>query len=159
MQVIRALESLPFRITTTWNKILYLAGGIRSTHDWRSEVEEALKDTNLTIINPVHIGFTEKSAIAQHNQIAWEQMAISLSDAILFWFTPETLCPMTLYELGYAMSRGEQRLFIGTDPCYARRVDVQVQLKLIQPKIRIHTELGPLIEEVFTWIGLPGKSE
>ena len=55
---------------------------------------------------------------------------------ILFWFSPETLNPIALYELG-TWVRGPKPIFVGVHPDYPRRQDVVIQLELARPEVFI----------------------
>lgn len=66
-------------------------------------------------------------------QIAWESTYVRDSDSIAFWFGRETLCPITLFELGSALERGTQMLWVGIDLKYARKVDIEERLKHAKP--------------------------
>ena len=66
-----------------------------------------------------------------------------LASAIAFWFPPETLCPITLFELG-AWSMTNKLLFIGVDPRYQRFLDVKIQTKLARPELVILESLTDL---------------
>jgi hypothetical protein len=73
------------------------------------------------------------------------------ADAISFWFPCETLCPITLYELG-AWSRQDKPIFVGTHPDYKRRLDVQIQTELARPEIQVVHTLSGLANEVGLWV-------
>ena len=72
--------------------------------------------------------------------------------AVLFWFPPETLCPIALFELGGRVTVPHQPLFVGTDPRYARRADVEIQLRLARPEIRVATDIHALVRQVEEWL-------
>ncbi len=49
----------------------------------------------------------------------WEHDHLRRAKAIMFWFPSETLCPITLYELGAWTILARQtgtKLFVGADP-------------------------------------------
>ena len=56
---------------------------------------------------------------------------------MLFWFPAETICPIALFELGGRLLVREQPLFVGTNPNYQRRLDVEVQLRLARPEVAL----------------------
>jgi hypothetical protein len=82
------------------------------------------------------------------------------ADAISFWFAEETLCPITLYELGQWSPKrvmynddageiiGHRRLFIGVHKNYGRRTDVELQTAMIRPEIQIVYSLQDLARQV-----------
>jgi hypothetical protein len=84
-------------------------------------------------------------------QIEWEHRHLRRATAIVFWFPHETLCPITLYELG-AWSQTTKPLLIGTHMEYAKRLDVIHQTRLSRPDIAtIHDSLSALIDAVERW--------
>ena len=135
------------------DKTLFLAGGISECWNWQKEFVSELDKlkSNLTILNPRRANF-EMSAETEWLQIKWEHIHLLRADAILFWFPSETLCPITLYELG-AWNCRPKRLFIGCHPDYKRLRDVQIQVQLEPHRIKqkIHTSFCDLIDEVIEW--------
>lgn len=73
---------------------------------------------------------------------------------IMFWFTPPTLNPITLFEYGKVLGDKEgwraYSIFVGCHPEYARREDVIVQTKLARPHSRIvvHDNLDDMIKVI-----------
>ena len=98
---------------------VFLAGGITGCRDWRAEVVAQLMNSNLTLFNPLRPNFPIDDPSASVFQIQWEHEYLRKATAILFWFPAETLCPITLYELG-AWSMTTKPLFVGVHPDYAR---------------------------------------
>jgi hypothetical protein len=84
-------------------------------------------------------------------QIAWEQAALKVSDAVAFWFPPETLCPITLFELG-VISQTSKKLMVGCHPDYQRKFDVEQQLSWYRPEVRVVDHLDDLALEIQTWL-------
>jgi hypothetical protein len=89
---------------------------------------------------------------AAEGQIAWEYRHLRRATAVLFWFPPETLCPIALFELGGRTLVPGQPLFVGTDPAYQRRLDVEVQLRLARPEVTLATDTAALAEQVRGWV-------
>ena len=131
---------------------VFLAGGISGCADWQSEMMELLDETALTLLNPRRADFPMDDPTAARTQIAWEYRHLQAADAALFWFPCETLCPITLFELG-AWSRSDKPLFVGTHPDYQRRLDVIVQLSLARPEVAVVDTLGALAAQVRAWDG------
>ena len=121
---------------------LFLAGGISGTHNWQQEIVRLLANTDWTILNPRRAHFPEAPEAARA-QIQWEFDHLRLATARLFWFPSPTLCPIALFELG-AWSCGNAPLFVGVDPDYQRRLDVQIQLSLARPDVTIVSTLEDL---------------
>jgi len=89
-------------------------------------------------------------------QIEWEYRRLREMSAIMFYFPKETLCPITLYELGSWMILSQQtntKLFIQCHPEYARVMDVQVQVKLVNINIEVvvSSNFDTLLNQIETW--------
>ena len=132
---------------------LFLAGGISNCGDWQGEMIDLLADTGLTLINPRRESFDTDDLTVTEAQIAWEYRRLRQASAVLFWFPPETLCPITLFELGGALERGAP-VFVGCHPAYARREDVRVQVALCRPEVSTAFSLATLSEQVKAWHAL-----
>lgn len=126
---------------------LFLAGGISGCADWQAEMVELLRDSDYTIVNPRRKDFPLGDASAARLQIAWEYEHLRKVEKILFWFSPETLNPIVLYELG-AWSMTEKPIFVGVHPDYQRRRDVEIQTALARPDVQIVYSLADLAEQV-----------
>lgn len=126
---------------------LFLAGGITECVDWQKQVAEILAPLPITIVNPRRAQFPMGDPAAATRQIEWEHRHLRKASAILFWFPCETLCPITLYELG-AWSMTTKPLFIGTHPDYRRRDDVVIQTRLARPDVQVVHSLDDLLKQV-----------
>jgi hypothetical protein len=114
-------------------RTLFLAGGITNVPDWQSTVVDALNQyENLTIYNPRRKDFFNAK---EEEQIVWEFTHLNKSDILLFWFAKETVCPITLYELGKWVNSTNKTAIIGIDPEYTRKKDIIIQTKLARPDI------------------------
>jgi Nucleoside 2-deoxyribosyltransferase like len=130
---------------------LFLAGGITGAPDWQKEMVQRLAGSDLTLLNPRRAHWKTKPGI-EEEQIEWEHRHLAGADAILFWFPAETICPIALYELGAWNSR-PKKLFIGCDPAYQRRRDVEIQTRLERPSQVIAYSLDELAQQVLEWEG------
>lgn len=98
-----------------------------------------LKDTNLIIFNPRRENFPIHDPSASFEQIKWEYNYLKNCKAISFWFSKGSLNPIVLFEYGrwsYFAVRFWQyhkKIFVGMDPEYKRRQDVEIQTKLLRP--------------------------
>ena len=128
---------------------LFLAGGISNCFDWQSEAITLLANIEGTAFNPRRS--TEFIAEIASEQIEWEHNALRNSQVLLFWFPAETLCPITLFELGVFSQKLNVPLFVGTHPDYQRRFDVIKQLELERPEIQVHSNLENVIAEFVKW--------
>jgi hypothetical protein len=125
---------------------LFLAGGITGCPDWQAEAVETLKSWDITLINPRRSNFDVTDKKMEEEQIRWEYFHLNKADAILFWFPKETVCPITLYELGRWITSGKP-IFVGCDPEYTRKRDLEIQLSCLGFKSPIHLDLGLVITE------------
>ena len=131
---------------------LFLAGSITGAQDWQKEMAfkkhtilglkeslhsnvRELMSTSLidhfNVFNPRRANFDVSNPAVEKEQITWEYHCIHQCKYILFWFAPETLAPITLFELGSALNTHEHKnIFIGIDPEYKRKNDVIIQTSL-----------------------------
>ncbi len=133
-------------------KSVFLAGGISNCIDWQAEVTACLADANLVLLNPRRSNFPIDNPAESEAQIKWEFDHLKKATAVLFWFPSETLCPITLYELGKE-SMTEKPLFVGIHPNYQRRSDVEIQTRLARPDVAIVYTLDALVKQVLAYAG------
>lgn len=104
--------------------------------DWQTHMKELIHKQcpGLVPLNPRRANFDVTQSNVHHEQIKWEFGALRKSSVIIFWFPKETLCPITLFELGtwsvLHKTHGSD-IIVGTDPEYARAADVKTQLSLL----------------------------
>lgn len=116
---------------------LFLAGSITGAHDWQKEMAfkkyfpyPSLIDY-FNVFNPRRVDFDASDPNVEKEQITWEYHCIHHCNHILFWFAPETLAPITLFELGSALNTHKhENIYIGIDPEYKRKNDVIIQTSL-----------------------------
>jgi hypothetical protein len=135
---------------------LFMGGGISNCANWQLEMRDRLADVKpvkgeFVVINPRRADFPMNDPAAAEEQIKWEHDYLIRTDAVLFWFAPETLCPITLFELG-TFVRTDIPVFVGVDPRYQRKQDVEIQLKLYRPDIKVVYSLEDLAEQVKEWV-------
>ena len=131
-------------------KSIFLAGGITECLNWQSELVKLLENENITLLNPRRKVFPVNNPNIDKEQITWEYHHLKKATAVSFWFPKETLCPITLYELG-KQSAYEKPLFIGVHPEYKRKSDVEIQTGLIRPEIKIVYSLNDLAKQIKDW--------
>lgn len=130
------------------NKIsVFLAGGITDCSDWQKTVTNQLQDLDITIYNPRRKNFPIDNPNAAFEQIKWEYSMLRKANIILFWFCPETMCPIVLYELG-AHSMTDKTIVIGVDKNYERKQDVEIQTHLVRPDIKIFYSLDDTVNRL-----------
>jgi len=134
-------------------KSLFLSGGITNCPDWQSEIVEMLKDTDLIIFNPRRKNFPIHDPNAAKEQIKWEYKHFELCKLHLFWFSRGSLNPIVLFEYGrwsYIVKKFWQyhrKIFVGIDPEYERRQDVEIQTELLDP-IQDHLKIVYSLSEL-----------
>ncbi|NOU34464.1 MAG: hypothetical protein HOO96_41760 [Polyangiaceae bacterium] len=131
---------------------LFLAGGISGCANWQAVAVELLEATDVVLINPRCNSFRTDDADAAEAQIRWEHAHLRAAHAILFWFPRETLCPITLYELGAWSKDTSKPIFVGTDHAYARKHDVLVQTRLARPALEVVHSLELVVEQARAWL-------
>lgn len=141
------------------NKFIFMAGGITGCLNWQSFLIQKLENQRgLILLNPRRDDFNVSNVNMSEKQIEWEFYHLHIADAIIFWFPAETLCPITLYELGVWAGIGfknhldKKTLFVGCHPNYMRRFDVVKQLSLIRPEIVIKDNLNDIVDDISKYI-------
>lgn len=135
-------------------KSLFMAGGITNCPNWQLDFANLLAvRPDLIVLNPRRMNFPskEENPNIDNEQITWEFDHIQAADAISFWFTDATVQPITLFELGKACV-SKQNLFVGVDPNYMRRNDVEIQLGLERPNVQVAYSLEELAAQVIDWV-------
>ena len=150
--VIEAINEV-YSIENNENVKLFLAGGITNCPDWQAEIIELLKEEyDLTMYNPRRKNFPINDPTASEQQITWEYNHLRDADIILFWFASGSLNPIVLYELGRWGNSSNKEIFVGCDPEYQRKQDVEIQTKLSRPNIEIVYSLEDLAEQVSNYL-------
>jgi len=138
-------------------KSIFLAGGITNCPDWQQELVNRLKEMDLIIFNPRRKNFPIHDPNAAYQQIKWEYKYLGLCKMISFWFSRGSLNPIVLFEYGrwsYMVKRFwqfERKIFVGIDPEYKRKQDVEIQTKLLDP-IKEHLKIVYSLEDLATHI-------
>jgi hypothetical protein len=133
---------------------VFLAGGITGCPDWQAEVvdqcQRSYRSAKLTLVNPRRKNFPIDDPTAAEDQIRWEHYMLRKVDGIAFWFPEESICPISLYELG-AWSMIPGNLFVGVHPNYVRRLDVAIQTRLARCDVVVHHDLEALVEDILNF--------
>ena len=126
---------------------IFLAGGIGGAPHWQSRLAGMLCETDWAVINPRREHYPDNEPSAERDQIAWEHRHLQRASLIAFWFPAKALCPITLFELGTA-SQMDKPIIVGAHPSYFKRFNVQVQLRLRRPEVRMVETLGQLAARI-----------
>lgn len=137
---------------------IFLAGGISGCPDWQKEFIARFKDMDddFILLNPRRATFDITNPKESEFQIGWEYRHLHdiQPAAIVFWFPYNTLCPITLYELGMqAANRRPWRpyVFVGCHPAYPRAFDVKLQLQLAGFEGTVRDNFTDLVKDVKEW--------
>lgn len=116
---------------------VFLGGGITNCKDWQVDLTNHLKSYDCNLFNPRRSSFDIKDPTVSEQQIRWEKYFLSEADIVIFYFSSETLCPITLFELGARLTANlyrdgdmRQSIYIYCEKDYARKFDVEFQTKL-----------------------------
>jgi hypothetical protein len=131
---------------------VFIGGGISNCPDWQKEMIARFKHIgdDLILFNPRRTSFAIEDPAESDFQIEWEFSHLQCSDAMIFWFPFQTLCPITLFELGVYAAL-DVPIFVGCHPAYQRKFDVEKQLQLLRPDVTVHSSWEPLVEDVEKW--------
>ena len=114
-------------------KTVFLAGSISGATDWQSKVVSRCNShyglySGFSLLNPRRSApYTPEMDSVQ---IPWEYNALRKADIIFFYFSNETVAPITLFELGAALERDNQTLVISAHQDYPRLRDLHLQTSL-----------------------------
>jgi hypothetical protein len=135
------------------NTCLFLAGSISNAKDWQSEIVKKMDGMKglldvYNVFNPRRANFDTANTDNEKEQITWEFHCINkLCSNVLFWFSSETVAPITLFEYGKVLkTHHHSRIFVGIHPDYPRLRDVVIQTELENPNLasRIVYDLNDL---------------
>jgi hypothetical protein len=133
--------------TKSFKPSVFLAGGITNCPQWQIKLIELIKDLNLIVFNPRRKVFPIDDPNEAPAQIKWEHDMLSRATIISFWFCKETDCPIALYELGSVVSL-KKPILVGIDPGYPRRIDIEIQLRIKRPDIKICYSIEELSKQI-----------
>lgn len=146
----------PERYEHNGRRTVFLAGGITNCPDWQREISKALADIDVVLLNPRRDKFNTADPAMEQEQIEWEHEHLLQANAYLFWFCEETICPITLFELGKVAGLFPTRsLFVGTHPKYSRKRDINFQMLLMRPEVSVVYHLDRLTEQIIEWAKHP----
>lgn len=144
----------PKRVPTSIEKPkIFLAGSIEQGKaiEWQKDVVQSLVPYNVMVLNPRRTNWNASWKDGDKNitrQINWELSGINMSDAVFFYFDPNTLSPITLLEFGKCIAWDVKR-FIVCPKGYWRRQNVLVTAKWHHE--RIYDSLDQGIDELVKW--------
>jgi len=135
---------------------IFIAGGISGTKPWQSvfidELEKCLLEgagrggvpmNKIVLLNPRRATFNIEDTSIEEMQIEWEWKMLRVATGVVFWFPPETVCPVALFELGKEILR-KKYVRVGRDKGYTRKTDLLHQLRLERPDMDVYVEIPEL---------------
>ena len=128
-----------------YNDAVFLGGSISKAWNWQHYVGDQLLDS-LHVINPRRENFDTADEKVSEIQIDWEYTLLRKPKNLIFWFSHETVAPITLFELGAAMERNNQNLYIGCDKNYVRKFYVVYQAS--KKGRNVHLDVDSLTDEI-----------
>lgn len=106
---------------------IFLAGTIDNgkSINWQLEMEDILKDYNVTLLNPRRDNWNPNSSRAEMvKQINWEMDNLDKCDVIFMNILEESLSPITLLELGLYANSG--KMIVSCHEEFWRKINVDV---------------------------------
>jgi len=128
----------------------FLGGGITGCPDWQSIMIANIADLNVVLLNPRRPNFDISDKSISDVQVEWEHKGLTLATGRLFWFPRESICPITLFELGAWAYQKSRPLVVGAHPEYPRLWDIKKQLSLTRPELEVVDSLEALAKQVRT---------
>lgn len=131
---------------------LFLAGSISGARNWQADAAKELQEY-YNIFNPRRENFNSLIPGVEDEQITWEHYYLENIDNILFYFSDETVAPITLFEYGCYLELKDEfqwhkkNLFVAVHPEYPRKNNVIIQTRLRRPRQIVHIGLEGAIEE------------
>ena len=154
----------PTKLQPNHINTIFLGGSISNAGLWQSKMVKLLDNTDLTVVNPRRANFDINNKQMTIDQIEWEFEHLRKCEAILFWFSYETVAPITLFEYGVHLGQAalnadygyhSKKIFCGVHPEYQRKIDVVTQTDLINKyhpyNVNIVYSLESLAEQVVFW--------
>jgi hypothetical protein len=112
-------------------RTVFLAGSIEmgTAEDWQAKVERELE--GFIILNPRRDDWDsswEQSIDNKqfYDQVSWELEALETADIILFYFSPGTMSPITLLELGIFSKMSPDKIVVCCPEGYWRKGNVDI---------------------------------
>ena len=130
---------------------VFLAGSIEMglAEPWQEQVEHALADLDVVILNPRRdewdASWEQSIRNAQfRGQVEWELAAQERADVLAMYFAPATKAPITLLELGLAARSG--KLVVCCPDGFWRKGNVEVVCD--RYRVPLVADLASLIDQV-----------
>ena len=141
---LKHLDNVAWR--ETYENSIFLAGSITGSHDWQALVINRLLPV-FNVFNPRRKSFNVNDPKDSEMQIDWEFLQLRYVKNIIFYFSFETLAPITLLEFGSALERGKLKhnLYVACHPDYKRKFDVEYQAAKFG--VKVYDSLNSAIDQ------------
>lgn len=134
-----------------WKRTIFLGGSITGAVDWQKEAAEKLLP-HFTVFNPRRANYGFDDPAQERIQICWEHDYLEYASIICFYFSHETLAPISLLELGKCLAtlpyKPYKKIYIAIHPAYKRKNDVLIQTELLSKETAKRTcfSLNEMVE-------------
>ena len=119
-------------------RTIFLGGSISGAANWQTEATKLLLP-HFHIFNPRRDHYEKLDPAVEREQITWEFQHLNLAEIALFYFSHETVAPITLFEYGKQLIKMRyapfRKTYVCIHPNYARKNDVLIQTQLEQPEL------------------------
>jgi len=99
-------------------------------------------------LNPRRNDFDITDDSVSSEQIKWEYDCLNKVNCVVFFFpSGDSVCPITLYELGRMSYR--KNVLVAVEDGYSRAFDVREQLKYARPELKVLSTLDEIVNECY----------
>lgn len=141
----RYLEPPNYLNLSEYTKSVFLAGSVGSKENWREDLGARITDeSDLMIFSPYVKNFDNKK-ISEQELTEWENYHLNKASIVVFWFSWETFAPISLLELGLHINKN---LVVGCDLDYLKRDNLEIQLSIHRPDLKIAYDLKDVLKEI-----------
>jgi hypothetical protein len=134
-------------------KSIFLGGSITGAHDWQKEAGRKLLPY-FNVFNPRRLNYNSLDPSLEREQINWEFFYLNRAEILLFFFSFETLAPITMFEygkyLGLTRYAPWREIYVCIHPEFKRKSDLIIQTELENPELakRISFDLDECLEKI-----------
>ena len=147
IRIVRSPERLPGRLRADDGPWIFLAGGATA---WRSEFAATLEAALPTAPPTCAVLFDPIDPTPDlEARTRWEHDHIAQADVFVVWFPARSAASASLIELGRFIEL-RAPLYVGVDPDSPTREAVTLQLRLLQPTVRVVDTIDALANELAT---------
>ncbi len=138
-----------------FTRSIFLAGSITGAYDWQKAAADKLLPF-FHVFNPRRANYDVMDPSQERIQISWEHDYLYYSTIILFFFSHETLAPITLLEYGAWLEQSKmtpwKKIYTCIHPEYKRKNDVVIQTELRNPALVRNMFFAPSPQEMINII-------